>query len=155
ECLADDQDGANPTALLPLKVKHLEGAPADAKIVLVTTDRVALWKTSNKQSGSKIASGDSLANGDATIYLEGLAPSEAGVGETISANVVSGSQALAKDAVTAHVARNAFHLAGHGSGGAFQMQSWLSTAHRDSRTNPTFVEGKDETTGKRVFWAVW
>jgi hypothetical protein len=155
ECLADDQNGANPADPLPLKVKHLASAGADAKIVLETTARVALWKTSSKQPDSRIASGDSLANADATIYVEGLAPSDAGVGETISAKVVSGSQPVAKDAVVAHVARNAFHLAGHGSGGAGQMMSWLSKARRDSRTRPSFVEGKDEKTGKRVFWAVW
>lgn len=151
QCLETDLGVAGENAPLALKVKAVKNAPADAKIALESSPRVALFADAAKKT--RVTS--PLPNADATLYVSGISPSDPGVGETISAKLVSGSNTLFTDKVTAHVARNAFHLAGHGSGGASEMNGWLDGARRDARTVPSFVEGKDEKTQKRVFWSVW
>ncbi len=151
-----DKDDANGVAkendLLRLELAK-DPANADAKFSFTLTDRVALWKTATKEPSSRVTG--ELPNENATLWVEGLAPSDAGKGEKITVKLVKAGQTVGTDDVTVHVARCAFHLAGHGAGGAFQMEAWLRTAKRDSRTQPTFVEGKDEKAQKKVFWAVW
>lgn len=154
ECLAVHLEGRDD--LLGLKVKKDAAAGAGATFALTyPAERVAVWKSKTKQAGTKVAPGATLPNEDATLWVEGLAASDAGAGETIGIKLTKGSTAVGEDRCTASVARSAFHLAGHGAGGAYQMESWLRTAGKDSRSNPTFVEGKDEKTQKKVFWAVW
>jgi hypothetical protein len=136
--------------LLRVELKADATAGADKRFKLKRTDRVGIWLSPNRAAGSEVTS-DTLPNENTVLWVEGRKSSDAGVGETLSVELEGGN----RDQVVVHVARSAFHLAGHGAGGAYQMNAWLGTAKLDQRTQPVMVVGKDEKSQKKAYWAVW
>src|SRR5262249_47329168 len=112
------------------------------------------WRTKTKNSGTKIDSGKAFHGDDTTLWVEGIAPSKPGDGETLSVSFESNGHVLETDAGRFKVAQSAFLLTGHGNSGTYYLNQWLSSHKLDKRTDPVLVLSKDDK-GKPAAWAVY
>jgi hypothetical protein len=157
DCVADKDrtDVQNEDDLLPIKLAKPAGMKAGAEWKLTyPTDTLAVWSTKTKNSGTKIDSGKALPADDTTLWVEGIAASKPGDGETLTVELESNGQTIATDAGRFRVASSAFLLIGHGNSGSYYLDRWLSSHKLDKRKDPVLVMGKDEK-GKPAAWAVY
>jgi hypothetical protein len=140
---------------IDLRIRRVPGAPQDASLVVTAPASVALF--SDAAATQALPVGQKLANADATIKVRGVTSTAAGETAKISVKLVGADGAeLGQDSVRVWVSRSAFLLSGHGD---FELgeslKSWLATAKRDAREDPTLVLGKDSKTQKNVYYAVY
>lgn len=150
---ANDPDGtANEDDLLEVRVGAPTGAPANATVRVVHGAGIAVWR--GKTRTGRVASGADLPSGATTLFVEGLAATTPGRGESLAVEVVANGQVIGRDAVTVHVAGSAFLLIGHGCTGSWYVNGQCRERALDRRTNPTLVKGK-AADGTPAYWAVY
>lgn len=152
----DDTNGvANEDDMLAVKVKQVASPPSGAILRLEWPDaRVGIYRNANHTGRCTGGAVELPAGQETTLYVEGRSASAPGTPELLSLKLVQGTKTLGEDKVKLWVTRSAFLLSGHGSTGPWQIEDYLRTAKKDSRTNPAVVAGKDRA-GKPVFWSVY
>ncbi|MBI5367071.1 MAG: hypothetical protein HZA54_08540 [Planctomycetes bacterium] len=141
--------------LLALKLKKTGAPPAGAVFKLEWPDAtLGLYKNADHTGRLTGGAAELPVTDELTLYVEGRAATEGGAPATLSAKLVAGGKTLGEDKLKLTVCRSAFLLLGHGNSGRWNLDSYLSSNRKDSRTNPTIVPGKDKN-GKATFWAVY
>ncbi|MBI5367609.1 MAG: hypothetical protein HZA54_11270 [Planctomycetes bacterium] len=157
--IVSDLDDANGVRgendLLTLTVKAIASAPAGSVLKLEWPDaKLGLYRGADHTGRCPGGALELPPGQETTLYVEGRAPTLGGTPEMLTARLMAGAKSLGEDKVALWVTRSAFLLSGHGSMGPWQVEDWLRTARKDSRTNPTIVQGKDRS-GKTVYWSVY
>jgi hypothetical protein len=113
----------------------------------------ALWRSREKEPGTRVTSGARLPAVETMLFLEGLVPSPPGEGNALRVVLEKGNEEIARDRARVRVARSAYLLFGHGALGQGAARSFIESRRIDGRRNPSLLLGADERTRRPVTWA--
>lgn len=151
--LVSDKDDTNGVSgeddLIKIKLAQPQDAPDGSSFRLTFGEHIAVWRGADKTE--RVVSGETKLDPEsATLYVEGLAATSAGEGETLTVELIKGSRTFGSDKATIHTTGSAFLLVGHGCTGEWSLKSMLRSRGIDSRKEPTIVESE-----KGGYWSVY